>query len=397
VKEIVNGVRSRLGAYLRGWRTAQKIVVIESDDWGSIRTSSRAAYDRLVEQDYQMNRSPYSFDALETNEDLESLFEILNSVRDCGGRPACLTANMIMANPDFERIREDGFQTYYYKPVSATLAELSERQGVEGLWAEGFGKKLFVPQFHGREHVCWWEWLRALRNQEKEAVETFSLRMCGVPLASSRERRSFFTPLFLRESVIKQYGVDLSEVMKAGVSLFEDQFNFRPLSAVAPNVTWTDQTEKIWSSIGIRYFQGGLVQYLDYPVTKKRFHFLGERNKDSQYYLVRNCTFEPSRSSDRRQQIERCLGEIRLAFAFGKPAVISSHRVNYIGSINRQNRQRGLEELGTLLHDVCDRWPDVYFLSTPELGCMIEFNLSVIKQLMGKDGLIYPPALSKHD
>mgnify|MGYP000999890125 CR=1 FL=1 len=31
-----------------GWRTNRKIVVIESDDWGSVRMRSREVYDRLI-------------------------------------------------------------------------------------------------------------------------------------------------------------------------------------------------------------------------------------------------------------------------------------------------------------------------------------------------------------
>lgn len=53
-------------SYWRGWRCCRKIVVIESDDWGSIRTSSREAYDRLVAAGYPMGRSAFGADALET-------------------------------------------------------------------------------------------------------------------------------------------------------------------------------------------------------------------------------------------------------------------------------------------------------------------------------------------
>lgn len=105
-----------------GWRCRRPIVVIESDDWGCLRTSSREAYDRLAALGYPMERSPYSLDALETDEDLDRLFEVLASVKDSRGRPACMTANMVTANPDFARIRAADFSEYFYEPATATLA-----------------------------------------------------------------------------------------------------------------------------------------------------------------------------------------------------------------------------------------------------------------------------------
>ena len=40
-------IRNKLAKYyinLRGWKTNRKIVVIESDDWGSIRMASLKSY-----------------------------------------------------------------------------------------------------------------------------------------------------------------------------------------------------------------------------------------------------------------------------------------------------------------------------------------------------------------
>ena len=76
-----------------GWRTNRKIVVIESDDWGSIRMASKEAYNYFLGKDVPVDKSPYnSFDALECNEDLEMLFDVLGSVKDVNGNSAILTA-----------------------------------------------------------------------------------------------------------------------------------------------------------------------------------------------------------------------------------------------------------------------------------------------------------------
>ena len=63
--------------------------------------------------------------------------------------------------------------------------------------------------------------------------------------------------------------------------------------------------------------------------------------------------------------------EIEIAFQWGKPAVVSSHRVNYVGSIDPSNRDNGLNELKKLLNKVLQKWPDVEFMTSAELGDLI--------------------------
>jgi len=67
---------------LPGWRTNRKIVVFESDDWGSIRMSSKKAFNKLVEVGIPIENNPYNrFDGLESNADLEHLFELLLNLK----------------------------------------------------------------------------------------------------------------------------------------------------------------------------------------------------------------------------------------------------------------------------------------------------------------------------
>jgi hypothetical protein len=62
------------------------------------------------------------------------------------------------------------------------------------------------------------------------------------------------------------------------------------------------------------------------------------------------------------------LYDIKTAFRWHKPAIISSHRVNYIGAINPANRDNGLLLLSRLLLEIIRIWPDVEFMTTPQLG-----------------------------
>ena len=63
---------------LLGKRVNTKIVVIESDDWGTIRMSSKEAFNSLLKKGYPVDQCPYNkYDALESNQDLEMLFLLI--------------------------------------------------------------------------------------------------------------------------------------------------------------------------------------------------------------------------------------------------------------------------------------------------------------------------------
>ncbi len=360
-------------ANLRGWHTGQKIVVIESDDWGSIRTSSREAYDRLVSLGYPMHLSPYGIDALETDEDLDRLFEVLDSVRDQRGRPACLTANMIMTNPDFDRIRKEKYSQYFYEPVGTTLARDPRRQGVARKWNEGFERKLFFPQLHGREHIRWWEWMKALQAGSNEALETFNLGMCGIPARLSRENKEYFSEMYLNDETLIQKDIALVPMVVEGFELFKKQFGFASKSTIAPRGCWTDHVEEIWDTLGIKYIQVHFQQACDTPHGMKiKNHFTGQKNVFGSLYMVRNCSFEPAEYNE--FHVENILRDIEKAFRFRKPAIISSHRLNYAGSIDPRNRNRTLEFLKIILMEICKLWPDVNFLNSYELGELVKNN-----------------------
>ena len=366
-------IASRNLVNMPGWRTDRKIVVFESDDWGMIRMASKEAYNWFLKKGYEVDQCPYNRnDALESNEDLELLFDVLASVKDKHGDPAIFTANCIVANPNFTKIEEAAFQTYHYESIIETLNRYPNRDRVADLYRQGMAERVFRPQFHGREHLNVNRWMQRLNVRNKILRDAFSQGMYTVhktgAMNSRRDNLDAFGLGYKRE------WVGVNEIIESGIHLFEKIWGFRPLSFIAPCYTWTTEVEKKLAEKGIRYIQGTHVQRVplaDYNRgIKRKYHYLGQPNENNQRYIVRNAHFEPTESS-LSDQVGYTLQQIRRAFRYKKPAVISSHRVNYIGSIHPENRDKNLMQLRILLKKIIAEFPEVEFMSSDQLGQLI--------------------------
>ncbi|WP_294819441.1 polysaccharide (de)acetylase [uncultured Flavobacterium sp.] len=355
-----------------GWHTGRKIVVIESDDWGSIRMPSKGAYDTLLSDGIRVDKCPYNkYDSLESVEDLEALFSILSRFKDKNGRHPVITANTNVANPDFEKIKRSGYKDYFYEPFTETLKNYYPGQDVFGLYKKGMSDRMFQPQLHAREHVNAGMWLGQIREGSQHLEKAFDLGMFGLSMVTSPEINTpYLATLIYRNDAEKEF---VKELIADGAALFEKIFGFTSKSFIAPLYTWSPEQEAALSASGVKYLQGANSHKSYDHNTNKRsrsFHAMGTKNNLRQIYLNRNCAFEPSLSASLTTQ--NCLKEISSAFFWKKPAVICSHRVNFMGGIDPANRTANLKQLESLLQAIVKRWPDVEFMSSDELGQVIE-------------------------
>lgn len=367
---FVSSIRSALSKNILnipGWRTPRKLLVIESDDWGSIRMPSKEVFNKFISKGYDISGSDYNrFDTLESNEDLTLLFEHLNSYKDSRGNSPVITANVVVGNPDFERIRRSDFTEYYFEPVTETLKHYSHRDKVESLWKQGNSEGIFHPQFHGREHVNIVRWMDALRKKTPSIMYTFDNKTTF----SGEGDYNFMEVLdYNSKDDLKIMKVSLSE----GLDVFEQIFGFRSKSFIPPCYTWNSNIEYTLYECGVKYIKGLVVQLVptgSFGNYRKKYHFLGNRNSLGQYYLIRNCFFEPSLSKS-HDPVGECLDRINVAFKWSKPAIISSHRINFIGSLVESNRTSNLKLFNNLLHRIIKTWPDVEFMTSDQLGNLI--------------------------
>lgn len=355
-----------------GWHSKKKIVVFESDDWGMVRMASKEAYDYFLDRGYEVNRCPYNRnDALETGSDVEMLYEVLDSVKDASGNPGRFTMNNVMGNPDFEAIKNADFRQYHWESFTKTLESHEGSRNVMSLYKEGIDKGLIQPQFHGREHIGIGRWLNALKSGSEKHLAAFHFNMYTVHDKGISGCNKDFLNAFVQES--PEYE-DVEKRILSGLDEFERVWGFRSKSVIAPCYTWNSKIEPQLAQAGVKYLQGGRVQVIpvyDQEKRAQRYHSTGEKNHLEQIYLIRNVHFEPVEFPE-KDHVDAAMKQIALAFEYKKPAIISSHRVNYIGSIHPQNRSNGLKQLGTLLKRITNKWPDVVFMSSDELGQLIE-------------------------
>jgi hypothetical protein len=362
IKNIVKNLSN-----LPGWRTNRKIVVIESDDWGSIRMPSLATYNELSAKGLDVSSGDSlrynQNDTLASATDLSSLFETLIKFKDFKGNHPVFTAVSLVANPDFEKIKISNYQDYYWEPFTETLEKYKKADAFP-LWQEGIRNKLFIPEFHGREHLNVAPWMRALQRGDKESLFAFENGMWGYK--NNHPFGITYQAAFDLEDIS-----DLTiqeEAISSGLKLFEDLFGYTAAFFVPPNGPFNNSLEKIAAEGGIKFMSTSKIQNeaLGQGKTRKKFHYLGQKNKHNQIYITRNCFFEPNAYS--KDWVFSCINDVDNAFKWGKPAVISSHRVNYIGGLVEKNRTNSLNQLTSLLSTIQSRWPNVEFMTSSELG-----------------------------
>ncbi len=365
---MITSIKNKLFNAL-GKGVPKKIVVIESDDWGSIRMSSKEAFTSLLKKGYPVDKCYYNTnDGLESNQDLELLFEDLSSVKGSDGKPAIITANNIVANPDFDKIKGSNFYEYHYESFTETLKKYPNHDKVIEIYKQGIKQGVVNPQFHGREHVHVPHWLHDLQNFESRAIDSFKSNIFSVYLGiGSNCNKEYLNAMAFYNQTEKEF---VEDSVKSGLELFETIWGFKSKSVIAPCYQWHSTLEETFNNKGIQLIQGGRAQKspnFNGFGNKVIHHYNGQKNRLNQIYTVRNVFFEPS-SDIYKDWVDSSLKEISNAFFWNQPAIISSHRLNYIGWLNEGNRSRNLKLLNQLLKKIVHKWPDVVFISTDQMA-----------------------------
>lgn len=359
-----------------GWKTRQKVLAFAVDDYGNVRLHSRQARENIANANPQRtNRRFDLYDSLETTEDLHALYETLSSVKDREGHAAIFTPYALPCNIDFEKINTNPGAGYQYESLSSTFEKLSVDQpavyaGAWALWQEGVDSGLLAPEFHGREHLNLKLFSEKLRDRDQELMVALANRS-NIGLTNTRY------PTIRSTAAFSFWSADelntMPTILETGLAAFEEVFGYRAIAFTPPAQEFHSSLEPVLWANGIRAIDKPFFtkRHLGEGASRREFNVTGFNRKDQVSTLVRNVVFEPTHDQG-IDWVNLALQQIATAFRWNRPALVSSHRVNFCGHIDPQNREIGLTGLRELLRQVVRRWPDIRFVSVRELVKMIE-------------------------
>lgn len=351
---------------LIGWRTNRKIVVISVDDYGNVRLDSKEAAENMKKAGMNLRSRFDNLDTLEDKGDLEALYDALTSVKDKNGRHAVFTPFAMPCNINFEKMADEGYTQYHYELLPETFAKLKGYEGVWDLWKEGMAAGIMVPQFHGREHLNLKVFNEKLEKKDKDLITALQNRSYTGQSASGYSTISY-TAAF--EFWDFEENKVFDGMIADGLNAFEKVFGYRSTHFNAPGGREHHVIHKALKANGVKYIDSPFIkeEHQGKGRYKKSLNFTGKVNDDGLLLEVRNVVFEPT--DDRGfDWLQYSLKQVETAFRWNRPAIISSHRVNFCGHIDENNRKAGTAALKQLLKKIVEKWPEVEFMAANELG-----------------------------
>jgi hypothetical protein len=347
------GFRKRLFRrldYWADWRCVEPVVVFESDDWGMERRACSQLLRAYGEP------SEWADEELETAEDLTRLYEVLEHYQDEYDRPACFTANFVVANPDYDAIAASDFTSYADIPIG-------QKNELRGGWLDGLRRRVFAPQYHGRSHFWPEAWLSDLRSQVAGARALFDGR-CHGGLSLLKGQGWRYHSEYMDWNTGEERSSDaLLRWLKEGLDFFREMFGFFPRSTIASHYILTPSMARAWRVAGGEFVQGTNYRILRGADSQVQIlsHSLGESSPEGLLMLGRTVKFDP-RPQRPLHGADAALQRITECFRNNVPAIIDTHRINFTGAW----RDSSLQALDDLLKGLKPYRPR--FLSSVEIG-----------------------------
>jgi len=325
---------------------SEKFIIIESDDWGLERALTVESINWMKKKFGEDKFSRWTLDSLETSDDINRLFDLMESYKNKFECPPVITANFITHNVDHSSKDKLNFI-----PISNGFNKDSEDN--RELYKKGIENKYIFPQLHGYSHY-----------NIDELKKYFS---CDEGIEALNNN------FFVARSTIKGYLAFLqgefseknshSGKIKEASEVFNILFGFIPGSVIPPTFIFDIELAK-----SLRDNKITLIQSSNRLVTtnKKRYSFPYFQKRKGLYWSIRNARLDPH--PEYNFYHEQCVNSIGKAFENKCPAVIDFHRVNFAGKFAPKYRDRTLKELKLLFDNIHDRWPDAKFIHSQKLN-----------------------------
>jgi hypothetical protein len=343
-----------------------RAVVLESDDWGLCAWApDREAWSALDDTPAFRSRAGrrYGGSTLESAADVKALADLLLEHRGGDGVPPVWQANTMMANPDYPRL-------------SAALREASTLPLVElpawpgrwarpGLWDEvrrAGEAGVWWIELHGLHHLPESAWLAALRRGDGDARRALEQES---PVCAAVEASGEYDP--------KEPPDLRRRNLERAIARFRALTGRAPGSFCPPDYRWDESLEADAERHGVTTFQGKAEQ-AGSPFPQLRRMLIGLRwphARGARFYMPPRTAFEPCGPGEGRARAatETALRCARGAWKRGRPAVLSSHRLNY-AHLDPEWSERGRAALRELLGALCRE--GAAFLTDAEVRALVE-------------------------
>jgi len=331
------------------WAPTRPTVLIQSDDWGRVGAPNLSDIEELKEDGYKVGDSKWDFYGLESEDDLESLSELLISVKDKDGSNAIMSAVFIMANADLEKIRQDDYKRFYGVSIDCGVPSPWTQNNLARKYKELVNKGVFFPALHGYTHFNP-ELLVSISAEDSErGLRTRAMHERDIPYLASLTPEFNFA-LCDRSNKDERCisNNDQLQWINKGVDIFKRMFGEMPFSTCPPGYRFSDYTCKLWRDIGIKvvHTAGGTIGYYN-----------------KLWVTPRNVMFEPFLYDN---AFEAALLEATVAIKKGYPIIISTHSINYIDR-HLKYAEQGRKQLLRLLNELKRRYPNLRFSNEKEL------------------------------
>ncbi len=345
------------------WKSKSPTVVFLVDDFGAVKANKE-----IVENNYfghariDLKNRFNIFDTLSSVKDFTKLFEVLEKNTSKLGSTPVFTLVTSMANPDFERIIQSG--EYQFLEFWDSIKNYGGENLVK-CWKEGIEKGYISPELHGREHLNFKRFMKII-NESPDLKEIFFQHNCLPELSFTNPSHDYLSAFdFDEPSDIEEQ----KKVVKSSIEIFEKSFHRKPELFVAPALKYNKALNKTLVENEVRAVDKARksIEPLGNGKYGKSFNYTGKKiYKNQLSVLSRNVMFEPSMTT-KSNWVNFAYFKIEECFRSNVPAIISSHRVNYVGGVSEVNRENGLWALDELLTKINETYSEVSYLSASEL------------------------------
>jgi len=345
---------------IRHWvhsRFKEPIAIIESDDWGLWRSP------RDKSKIQQLGKPKiWAYDQLESKEEVERIIELFMKYRDRNNEYPKMIANFITSYPDFKSTIQSKYQKLFLKPLS------SHPDSLKSAWTNGFEKKVFIPQYHGRLHFNAKRYLQDLQKCNRSRLIFEAGWNGGLNNLINADGKLKGEYMNLNDGEMLSSS-ETQAWISQGINEFKEVFHFHPKSIIAPQYILPPQIYPIIKQMGFTTIQGMNMQIFKKKnkVIKKNLP-IGREVYTGLIALARNIKFEPTRHVT-SWQVDMVLSNIDRLIKSNIPVIIDTHRINYVGDFKKE----GLYQMNILLDQLANKFK-VQFLTSFELAEAIKNN-----------------------